>query len=59
MKEVSRSVAALGDPVREWWIESHEALVEDWEDLVEVDDEDEQEKRSRERKRTIRSSRRA
>ncbi len=50
MKEVSRSVAALGDPVREWVDRVHEALVEDWEDLVEVDDEDEQEKRSREEK---------
>ncbi len=50
MKEVSRSVAALGDPVREWVDRVHEALVEDWEDLVEVEDEDEQEKRSREEK---------
>jgi predicted ATP-dependent protease len=50
MKDVSRSVAALGEPVREWVARVHEALVEDWEDLVEVEDEDEQEKRSREEK---------
>jgi len=50
MKEVTRSVAPLGEAVRAWVDRVHKALVEDWEDLVGVDDEEEQEKRSREEK---------
>lgn len=50
MKEVTRSIAPLGGEVRSWVERVRQALVDDWEDLVEVDDEEEQEKRSREEK---------
>lgn len=50
MKDVTRSIVAMGGEVRAWMDRVQQALIDDWEDLVEVDDEDEQEKRSREDK---------
>ncbi len=48
MKDTSRAFAEHGADVRTWLERVHHALVEDWDDLVEIEDEDEQEKRSRE-----------
>ncbi|MDP9035020.1 MAG: AAA family ATPase [Myxococcota bacterium] len=48
MSEIAKTFALHGAEVRAWLERVHRALVEDWDDLVEIDDEDEQEKRSRE-----------
>jgi predicted ATP-dependent protease len=50
MKDVRRDFGQLADDVASWIGRVHRALVEDWADLVEMDEEDEQEKRSREEK---------
>ncbi len=46
--ELDRAFGALGPDVRHWLQRVHQALVEDWDDLVEMEDEQEQEQRSRE-----------
>jgi predicted ATP-dependent protease len=46
--ELDRAFGALGADVRHWLQRVHQALVEDWDDLVEMEDEQEQEQRSRE-----------
>jgi predicted ATP-dependent protease len=48
MKEVARDVGHLGDDVKKWLERVHLALVEDWDDLVEIEDDNEQEQRTRE-----------
>jgi predicted ATP-dependent protease len=48
--ELDRSFEALGADVRHWLERVRQALVEDWDDLVEMEDEQEQEQRSREEK---------
>jgi predicted ATP-dependent protease len=49
MKELARDFAHLGSDVGAWIDRVHRALVDDWDDLVEIDDEDEgREERSRE-----------
>ncbi|MGD0677214.1 MAG: ATP-binding protein [Polyangiaceae bacterium] len=50
IKDIERSLSALGDDLKGWLRRVHQALVDDWEDLVEIEDEEEQEKRSREEK---------
>jgi predicted ATP-dependent protease len=50
MKEVKRSFVHLGEDVQGWLDRVHRALAEDWDDLVDVDDEHEQAERSREEK---------
>jgi predicted ATP-dependent protease len=45
---LDRAFGALGADVRHWLQRVHQALVEDWDDLVEMEDEQEQEQRSRE-----------
>jgi len=47
-KELSRELAPLGQDVLRWLERVQQALVDDWDDLVEMDDEHEQEQRSRE-----------
>jgi predicted ATP-dependent protease len=46
--ELDRTFGPVGDAVRHWLERVHQALVEDWDDLVEMEDEQEQEQRSRE-----------
>jgi predicted ATP-dependent protease len=46
--ELERTFGELGEDVRHWLERVHLALVEDWDDLVEMEDEQEQEQRSRE-----------
>jgi predicted ATP-dependent protease len=46
--ELDRDFAELGPDVRHWIERVRAALVEDWDDLVEMEDEQEQEQRSRE-----------
>ena len=48
--ELDRAFGAVGADVRHWLQRVHQALVEDWDDLVEMEDEQEQEQRSREEK---------
>ena len=48
MGELDRAFGDLGADVRHWLQRVHQALVEDWDDLVEMEDEQEQEQRSRE-----------
>jgi predicted ATP-dependent protease len=48
MKELVRDFGDLGNEVRAWLDRVHEALVDDWDDLVEIDDDDHREERSRE-----------
>lgn len=48
IQDVDRKFSAFGDDVRGWIDRVRQALIDDWEDLVEIEDEDEQEKRSRE-----------
>jgi predicted ATP-dependent protease len=50
LKEVSRALAHLGPAVQKWLQRVQQALAEDWDDLVDIDDENEQEARSREEK---------
>jgi predicted ATP-dependent protease len=50
LKEVSRALAHLGPAVQKWLERVQQALAEDWDDLVDIDDENEQEARSREEK---------
>jgi len=50
MKELRREASHLGDDVRKWLEPVERALVDDWDDLVEIDDENEQEARRREEK---------
>jgi predicted ATP-dependent protease len=47
VKDLERTFGVLGDDVRAWLDRVRQALVEDWDDLVETDDEDEREQRSR------------
>jgi predicted ATP-dependent protease len=49
-KEVASTFDHLGDDVRGWLDRVRRALVDDWDDLVELEDENEQEQRSREEK---------
>jgi len=44
---LQRSFGSLGEDVRAWIDRVRRALIEDWDDLVEIDDEDEREERSR------------
>jgi predicted ATP-dependent protease len=46
--ELERTFADLGEDVSRWLERVQQALVEDWDDLVEIEDEQEQEQRSRE-----------
>jgi predicted ATP-dependent protease len=46
MGELDREFGALGEDVKHWLERVHQALVEDWDDLVEMDDEPEQEQRT-------------
>ncbi len=46
--DLDRKFAALGADVREWLQRVRQALIEDWDDLVEMEGEEEQEQRSRE-----------
>jgi predicted ATP-dependent protease len=48
--ELGRSFSPVGGEVREWLERVRLAMVEDWDDLVEMDDEHEQEQRSRDDK---------
>ncbi len=48
MKDVQRTLAPLGEGVKAWVARVHRALVDDWADLVAIEDEEELEKRSRE-----------
>ena len=50
LKEVARALVHLGPPVQSWLERVQHALAEDWDDLVDIDDENEQEARSREEK---------
>jgi predicted ATP-dependent protease len=50
LKEVTRELAHLGAAVQHWLARVQQALAEDWDDLVDLDDENEQEARSREEK---------
>jgi predicted ATP-dependent protease len=50
MSEMARAFGGLGAAMAAWLGRVKEALVEDWDDLVELDDENEQEARSREEK---------
>jgi predicted ATP-dependent protease len=50
MNEMAREFGALGADVAGWFGRVKEALIEDWDDLVEIEDENEQEARSREEK---------
>jgi len=50
MREVTRSIGGLGAEVRGWTDRVRQALIDDWEDLVEVEGEEEQDNRSREEK---------
>ncbi|MGO9839134.1 MAG: Lon protease family protein [Polyangiaceae bacterium] len=47
VKELERAFGGLGEEIRSWLERVRQALVEDWDDLVEVDDEEEREQRSR------------
>jgi len=47
IKELERAFGSLGEDVRTWLDRVRRALVEDWDDLVDVDDEEEREQRSR------------
>ncbi|MGD0528284.1 MAG: ATP-binding protein, partial [Polyangiaceae bacterium] len=49
-KEVARELAHLGADVQQWLARVQQALAEDWDDLVDIDEENEQEARSREEK---------
>jgi predicted ATP-dependent protease len=48
MNELQRSFKPIDDDVKGWFDRVRRALAEDWQDLVEIEDEQEQEKRSRE-----------
>ncbi|HEY1695425.1 MAG TPA: ATP-binding protein [Polyangiaceae bacterium] len=48
VKVLSADLAALGPDVRQWLDRVRLALAEDWDDLVDIDEENEQEQRSRE-----------
>jgi predicted ATP-dependent protease len=50
MKELARETGHLGDDVRRWLDRVRRALADDWDDLVEIEDENEQEARRREEK---------
>jgi predicted ATP-dependent protease len=50
MKDVAREVGKLGEDVKAWLDRVRRALIEDWDDLVDIDDENEQEARRREEK---------
>jgi predicted ATP-dependent protease len=50
IKDVVREFGPLGPDVVQWLDRVQQALVEDWDDLVEIDDVNEQEARSREEK---------
>jgi predicted ATP-dependent protease len=50
LRELSRVLAHLGPAVQKWLERVQQALAEDWDDLVDIDDENEQEARSREEK---------
>jgi predicted ATP-dependent protease len=50
MADVAGELGRLGPDVLRWLERVQQALVEDWDDLVEIDDENEQEARSREEK---------
>jgi predicted ATP-dependent protease len=50
MKDLAREVGQLGEDVKLWLDRVRRALIEDWDDLVEIDDENEQEARRREEK---------
>jgi len=50
IEELERTFGSLGEDVRSWLDRVRHALVEDWDDLVEVDDEEEREQRSRDEK---------
>jgi predicted ATP-dependent protease len=47
IKGLEREFGGLGEEIRSWLDRVRQALVEDWDDLVEVDDEEEREQRSR------------
>jgi predicted ATP-dependent protease len=49
MKDVVQAFGHLGEDVRRWLDRVHQALAEDWDDLVEMDDEDEREREQRSR----------
>ncbi|MDP9000022.1 MAG: AAA family ATPase [Myxococcota bacterium] len=48
MKELARDFAQVGGDVRGWLDRVHHALVDDWDDLVEIEGDDDPEERSRE-----------
>jgi predicted ATP-dependent protease len=48
MKELARDFGQIESDVRSWFGRVHQALVEDWDDLVELDDDNDREERSRE-----------
>jgi len=48
IRDLVRSFGGLGEDVRSWLERVRQALVEDWDDLVEMDDEEEREQRSHE-----------
>jgi predicted ATP-dependent protease len=50
MKDLGREVGQLGDDVKRWLDRVRRALIDDWDDLVEIEDENEQELRRREEK---------
>jgi len=47
VKDLERAFGGLGEEIRSWLDRVRQALVEDWDDLVEVDDDEEREQRSR------------
>jgi predicted ATP-dependent protease len=49
-KEVGRELGHLGADVQAWLARVQQALADDWDDLVDIDEENEQEARSREEK---------
>jgi predicted ATP-dependent protease len=48
MKKLARDFGPVGTEVRAWLDRVHQALVDDWDDLVEIEDDDDREERSRE-----------
>jgi predicted ATP-dependent protease len=51
MKDLGREFGGVGSDVRAWLDRVHQALVDDWDDLVELDDEDREERSREERER--------
>jgi len=51
MKELGRQFGGVGNDVAAWLERVHQALVEDWDDLVELDEDDREERSREERER--------